>query len=135
MDHPSAGDGRRDKGQLEAEILAVFAHASTALTAGEVQRALAGEPAYTTVMTTLSRLHSKGALVRERRGRAFAYAPRDTPETVGDTVTARRMRRLLDSGEDRAGVLAHFVAELSPGDEQVLTEILRSTEDIEDNGR
>jgi hypothetical protein len=34
------------------------------------------------------------------------------------------MSRLLDSGEDRAGVLARFVADLSPEDERLLTELL-----------
>jgi hypothetical protein len=34
------------------------------------------------------------------------------------------MSRLLDSREDRAGVLARFVADLSPEDEQLLTELL-----------
>jgi hypothetical protein len=39
-------------------------------------------------------------------------------------MTARRMSRLLESGEDRAGVLARFVADLSPEDERLLTELL-----------
>jgi hypothetical protein len=34
------------------------------------------------------------------------------------------MSRLLDSREDRAGVLARFVADLRPEDEQLLTELL-----------
>ena len=39
-------------------------------------------------------------------------------------MTARRMTRLLDSGQDRADVLARFVADLSPADEQMLTDLL-----------
>lgn len=115
---------RRDRGQLEAEVLTVLAAASAAMTPAQVQRNLSGAPAYTTVMTTLARLHRKGALTRERSGKAFAYAMAGPPQDVADAVTARRMRRLLDSGDDRAGVLARFVAELEPGDEQVLTRIL-----------
>jgi hypothetical protein len=34
------------------------------------------------------------------------------------------MSRLLGSGEDRAGVLARFVADLTPEDERLLTELL-----------
>jgi hypothetical protein len=34
------------------------------------------------------------------------------------------MSRLLDAGADRAGVLARFVADLSPDDERLLTELL-----------
>jgi hypothetical protein len=39
-------------------------------------------------------------------------------------VTARRMSRLLDSREDRAGVLARFVADLTPEDERLLAGLL-----------
>jgi predicted transcriptional regulator len=109
---------------LEAEVLAALGAASGPMTPAEVQSALSGEPAYTTVMTTLSRLHRKGGLTRERSGKAFAYSMAGLPQDVADAVTARRMRRLLDSGEDRVGVLARFVAELDPGDEQVLAQIL-----------
>ena len=34
------------------------------------------------------------------------------------------MRRLLESGPDRASVLASFVAELSPEDERILSGLL-----------
>ena len=74
------------------------------------------------VLTALSRLHAKGALTREPFGRGYAYA---LPADPGSAVTARRMSRLLDSREDRAGVLARFVADLSAEDEQLLTELLR----------
>jgi predicted transcriptional regulator len=36
------------------------------------------EIAYTTLMTTLDRLHRKGVVARVLRGRAFAYRPRLT---------------------------------------------------------
>ena len=36
---------------------------------------LGRELAYTTVMTTLARLHSKGLVDRVKSGRAFAYSP------------------------------------------------------------
>jgi predicted transcriptional regulator len=85
---------------------------------------LGGGLAYTTVLTALSRLHAKGALAREPAGRAYAYSlPGDSAAMVA-SVTARRMSRLLDSGQDRADVLARFVADLSPTDEQLLTELL-----------
>jgi hypothetical protein len=34
------------------------------------------------------------------------------------------MRRILDGGGDRAGILARFVSDLSPEDEQVLLRLL-----------
>ena len=96
----------------------------TAPDRGRGPRRLGGDLAYTTVLTALSRLHAKGALHREPSGRAFAYSLPADPAAVGASVTARRMSRLLDSGEDRAGVLARFVADLSPEDERLLTELL-----------
>lgn len=116
--------GRRGRGQLEAAVLGVLTEAGGPMTAGEVQASLAGDPAYTTVLTTLTRLHRKGALDRERRGKAFAYIAPDAPRAAADAMAARRMRHLLDSGADRAGVLARFVAELGAEDEETLHSIL-----------
>jgi predicted transcriptional regulator len=116
--------GSRRRGALEQEVLASLAAAARPLTVAEVQAELGGELAYTTVLTALSRLHAKGALTREPAGRAFAYSLPADPTTMGASVTARRMSRLLDSRQDRAGVLARFVADLSPEDEQLLAELL-----------
>ena len=82
------------------------------------------ELAYTTVMTTLSRLHAKDAVTRRRTGRAYAYAPADTA-----TSAARRMRRLLDGREDRSAVLARFLDELGPDDVPVLQRLLAQAEE------
>jgi predicted transcriptional regulator len=122
-DDPTAG-GRRDRGALEAAVLALFADATQPLTVADVQKRLGGTSAYTTVMTTLARLHRKGALTRQRRGKAFAYTVAAPPEAVQDAIVARRMRELLDSRADRGEVLTRFVAELNPPDEQLLTQIL-----------
>jgi hypothetical protein len=43
---------------------------------------------------------------------------------VPASVSAHRMRRILDGGGDRAGILARFVSDLSPEDEQVLLRLL-----------
>jgi predicted transcriptional regulator len=112
--------GRR-RGALEQEVLACLGAAGRPLIVAEVLAELGGDLAYTTVLTALSRLHGKGALIREPAGRGYAYA---LPADPGAAVTARRMSRLLDSREDRAGVLARFVADLRPEDEQLLTELL-----------
>ena len=118
--------GGRRRGALEQEVLGCLAAAGRPLTVAEVQTELGGGLAYTTVLTTLSRLYAKGALTREPAGRGYAYAAPADPAVMGASVTARRMSRLLDSGEDRAGVLARFVADLSPADERLLTELLAS---------
>ena len=120
--------GARPRGALEREVLACLAVANHPLTVSEVLGALGGDLAYTTVMTTLTRLHAKGALNREQAGRAFTYAVAGDAQAMGSSVTAQRMRRLLETGEDRAGVLTRFVAGLRPEDEQLLAELLTSTE-------
>ena len=112
--------GRRERGELANEVLAALAAADTPLIPAQVLAELGGDLAYTTVMTTLVRLHEKGAVTRERVGRAYAYTPADTA-----TVTARRMHRVLDSGEDRENVLARFLDELDPDEVPVLARLLR----------
>ena len=116
-------NGRR-RGALEQEVLSSLAAAGRPQTVAEVLADLGHGLAYTTVLTALTRLHAKGALRREPSGRAFAYSLADDPAAMGASVTARRMARLLDAGHDRAGVLARFVADLSPDDERLLAELL-----------
>ncbi|MGI8417506.1 MAG: BlaI/MecI/CopY family transcriptional regulator [Nakamurella sp.] len=115
---------RRAPGPLESAVMAVVTAAGRPVAVADVQQQLAGGPAYTTVMTTLSRLARKGALTQSRDGRAFKYSLAAPPDSVDDAVTARRMRRLLTDGSDSAGVLARFVAELNPDEEQLLADLL-----------
>jgi len=123
--------GRRPAGKLESEVLAALWAADGPMTPRDMQRELGGELAYTTVMTTLTRLYEKGAVTRRRAGPAYAYAPvLDRAETA-----AARMRELLDAGEDREAVLARFVGSLSDADERVLAELLREERDAEGDGR
>jgi predicted transcriptional regulator len=75
-------------------------------------------------MTTLARLHAKGALHREPSGRTNMYSLAVDLGGLEAALTARRMTRLLEAGNDRAGALARFVAELRPEDEQFLVELL-----------
>lgn len=102
-------------------MLAALWTAGAPITAAEIRRRVDDSLAYTTVMTILSRLLSKGAVTRGRRGRRFAYAPVD--DAAG--LAARRMRKLLDAGPDRSSVLARFVSDLTEDDERVLRAVLR----------
>jgi predicted transcriptional regulator len=122
---PGEGEGaaRRAAGELEAQVLSVLWTAGTALNAGEVQERLTaahrrGAPlAYSTVVTTLTRLHAKGVLTRERTGHAFHYLP------VVDEAgwAASRMRQVLDATDtDRDSVLTRFISTLSDKDEELL---------------
>jgi predicted transcriptional regulator len=115
-------NSRRPAGALETEVLVALSDSSDPMTAAAVRAVLGDTLAYTTVMTVLSRLAEKGLVTQERRGRAHVYAAiRDHAE-----ITAQRMRRLLEAGDDRAAVLARFVGTLSDADEQLLLEMLGS---------
>jgi len=114
----------RQRGGLEREILACLAAGARPMSPGEVRAELGDQLAYTTVMTTLSRLHAKGAVSRAPAGRGFAYELVGGPADAQASMTARRMLALLHGGGDRAGVLSRFVADLSPEDEQMLSDLL-----------
>ncbi|GGS95092.1 hypothetical protein GCM10010156_61730 [Planobispora rosea] len=79
------------------------------------------EIAYTTVMTVMDKLHTKGLLRREQVGRAYVY------ETVTskEAYTAELMRATLVSGGNQAATLVHFLERLTPGEAQALEAALR----------
>ena len=122
---------RRRRGALEQQVLSCLALAAGPMTPAEVQAALGSDLAYTTVMTTLARLHEKRALTREAAGRAYRYALSGDTNEIAANVTAHQMLRLL-AGADRAEVLSRFVADLDPGDEALLAQLLQKTAGVED---
>src|SRR6201992_1324303 len=120
----AAASPGRPRGALERDVLACLAGADRPLSPGQVRAELGDHLAYTTVMTTLSRLYAKGALSRQPAGRGDAYSLPGGPDGAQASMTAHRMLRLLDAGADRAGVLSRFVADLRPEDEELLTSLL-----------
>lgn len=114
----------RASGSLESEVVACLAGADAPLTAAQVQAEVGPELAYTTIMTVLSRLYAKGALVRTSRGRAYAYGVVGGSAGAQAGLTAHQMRKLLDAGVDRASVLSRFVDGLDDEDEVVLRRLL-----------
>ncbi len=126
-DAETARATRRAHGALESAVLAILWEAGRALSPAEVREQLAGrnregadELAYTTVVTILTRLHDKGALSREREGRAYRYAP--VADEAG--LAARRLTAMLDAAADRQAVLSRFVADLGDHDERLLRGLL-----------
>ena len=111
---------RREAGELESEVLAALWASERPMTPGEVLEQLDDGLAYTTVMTTLARLHEKGLVERRRAGRGYAY----TPNVREADLAARRIRALLDRGHDPGAVLQGFVSELSPDEERTLRALL-----------
>jgi predicted transcriptional regulator len=113
--------GRRGPGQLESEILATLWAAETPLTPAQVHAIVAGDLAYNTVHTILSRLQDKGQVVRVLLDGRPAYEPaKDAADDAAD-----RMRAVLDNGLDRGEILARFVHALEPEDEAALRAALR----------
>jgi predicted transcriptional regulator len=110
--------------------MAVLWAAAEPLTPGQVQAALADRRdgaglAYNTVLTTLTRMHGKGLLLRRPSGRAHVYWP------VHDAATAaaRQMRAVLDGPGDRRAVLKQFADGLDEADVAVLRALLQGAAD------
>ncbi len=118
----------RARGALELEVLTCLGASRRAMTAAQVQEEIGGGIAYTTVMTTLSRLHAKGALDRAAVGRAYEYSLVGGARGARSSMTAHQMLKLLDEQPDRTAVLTRFVAELNRADEKVLSRLLAQEE-------
>ena len=92
----------------------------------EIVNAFDDQFAYTTLMTTLDRLHKKGLLNRHKDGRAFIYSPRFSREEMEQGVARDVIEGLL--GTDAAGVepmLACIVDAVSDHDRELLDELDR----------
>lgn len=80
--------------------------------------------AYTTVMTTLERLHRKGVLERRKDGRAYLYRPVDSREQMESGLVTRALEPLLRGGSAQP-ILSCLVDEVSRHDERLLDELER----------
>jgi predicted transcriptional regulator len=80
--------------------------------------------AYTTLMTTMDRLHRKGTLERRKDGRAYVYKPAQTREELESGLVARTIAPLLEGGHAEP-MLSCFLDELSRRDESLLDELER----------
>lgn len=85
-----------------------------------------GKPAYTTLMTTLDRLHKKALLARRKDRRAFVYKARLTREELESGIAADLIDELLarNAGQP-APLLSCFVDAVSERDRQLLDELDR----------
>lgn len=89
MPKKSADKNHVPLGELELRILKVLWGANTPLDVHMVAKGLGGSRAYTTVMTTLNRLHKKGYLAQRKVGRAFLYAPQMSQHNVLQKILSR----------------------------------------------
>ncbi len=111
---------------LEAEIMdVVWSRGLRDFAVSDVHETLERrrEIAYTTVMTTLVRLHEKGVLERRRDGKRYLYTPRYTREEFVQAT----VREVLESLGSAAGrdALALLVETASTADEEALDELER----------
>ena len=110
-------------GELESAVMQVLWRSPDGALVRDVRAALAPERplAYTTVMTVMDNLHTKGWVTREREGRAYRY------QTVSsrEEYAARLMQDALAEGSDRVGTLVTFADQLSADDVSALRAAVR----------
>lgn len=82
------------------------------------------EIAYTTVMTTLARLHDKGLLRREREGKRYLYSVRLSREEFLES-TAREVLDQAVGGPQALAMLAEKVSEASARELDELEALIR----------
>jgi predicted transcriptional regulator len=119
-----------DLGPLEQGILEQVWRAAREVTVREVMAAMPRPLAYTTVMTTLERLHRKGVVSRRKVGRAFLYAPATSPEQFTAGLVRRWLGRLAGRGAVRP-LLASLVDAIGEHEASLLPELQRLVEEKE----
>lgn len=98
--------------ELEAAIMnVVWSKRLVSFAVGDVLTILEKQRdiAYTTVMTTVVRLHEKGLLSRERDGRRYLYSPKLTREQFLESTA----RTVLDGAVDSHQAMAMLVEKVS----------------------
>ena len=100
---------------LEAEIMEIIWSQGWAdFAVADVHQVLEGrrELAYTTVMTTVSRLHTKELLTRHKQGRRYLYQPAMTQAAFIEAMTREVLASLPPVGQQTAvALLVERVAE------------------------
>ena len=113
----------RGFGELEAVVMDRIWSRDGTTTVRDIFDELAAEReiAYTTVMSTMDNLHTKGWLARERDGKAYRYWPALSREQH----SAQLMREALDGGGRSDLVLSHFLEQISPEESARLRDALQ----------
>jgi predicted transcriptional regulator len=103
---------------LEAEVLETvwnLGQASVRAVMDELNKAAPAPRAYTTYMTTLSRLHAKGLLERTREGKTDLYSAAHSREEYADLRAQAEVTALVDQfGDVALGHFARQMAQLDP---------------------
>lgn len=100
-------------GALEAQVMQVMWKADRSQSVQQVRDELAErgkDAAYTTIMTTLGRLYTKGLLQRETQGKAYYYSPRVSRQELTDSMARQVLSGLVSTFAEPA--IAYFVEAL-----------------------
>jgi predicted transcriptional regulator len=112
-------------GKLERQVMEEVWRAG-AVSVRDIHLAFGEQMAYTTLMTTLDRLHKKGLLERRKDGRAFIYSARVTQSEFKQGVASDVISGLLGKGiGEIEPVLACIVDAVSETDRALLDELDR----------
>lgn len=113
--------------ELEAAIMdVIWSRKLSVFAVGDVLAILERqrEIAYTTVMTTVTRLYDKGLLVRKRDGRRYLYSPKLSREAFMES-TAREVLRQAVGGRQAMAMLVEKVSAASSGELDALEALIR----------
>lgn len=128
MTRNESSDGRilaRAFGPLEVEVLDAVWRAAAPATVRDLHASFP-RLAYTTLMTTLDRLHRKGVLRRSKIGRAFAYEPCFERSELELQLAARSIEGLFGSAHGRGAMtplLSCFVDAIGERDRVLLDDL------------
>jgi predicted transcriptional regulator len=86
------------------------------------------EGAYTTLMTTMDRLHKKGLLTRKAEGRAFRYYPAQTEEQFNGEIVRNAIHHLLEAAAGSRVPLSFLVEAITEHDRGLLDQLEREIE-------
>ena len=126
-DDPPVDVLAQEFGPLEVQVLEAIWREQKPATVKSLHPSFPG-CAYTTLMTTLDRLHKKGVLQRTKVGRAFSYEPRFDRAETERRLAARSIEGLLASGGSRSALeplLSCFVDAVSERDRLLLDDLER----------
>ena len=115
-------------GPLEREVMELVWRRpeKSGVSVRDIHLAFEERLAYTTLMTTLDRLHKKGLLDRRKEGRAYFYSPRFSPDEFERGVARNLINKLLGRGSDGVEpILACIIDAVSERDRALLDELDR----------
>ena len=113
-------------GELEAAVMHAVWEAPSPVTVRALLESVNNSSkkrplAYTTILSVVGKLYTKGLLHRDATDRAHRYSPTMSKEQY----TAGLMRQTLETSEDPRAALLHFVGELTAEERSAMLEHAR----------